>query len=140
VPTDALRVLFVVTRADAVGGANVHVRDLAERLLEDGHDALVVVGGSGPFVHDLSARGVPVRQARWLRRELHPLADALALREIAAAVRDWRPHVLSLHTAKAGALGRLAVGRDGPTLMYTPHGWSFTGGVPRSAARRSPAF
>ncbi len=39
-----MHVAFVITRGDAVGGATVHVRDMARYLLDRGNRATVLVG------------------------------------------------------------------------------------------------
>ena len=38
-----MRIAYVITRADAVGGATIHVRDLARAMRDRGHDTLVLV-------------------------------------------------------------------------------------------------
>lgn len=129
-----MRVAFVITRADAIGGANVHVRDLAQALRDDGHEAVVLVGGRGPFLDQLARRGIPFETLRWLTREVAPHRDVAAAWELAAALRRVRPDVLSLHTAKAGAIGRLVAPSLGLRPLYTPHGWSFADGVGRRSA------
>jgi glycosyltransferase involved in cell wall biosynthesis len=53
------------------------------------------------------------------------------------AVAAFRPHVVHLHSAKAGLAGRLAVRRRIPTV-FQPHGWSWlavTGPVAALTAR-----
>ena len=118
-----MKVVYVITRADAVGGASVHVRDLAKAMLERGHEAVVLVGGAGPVTEQLTSAGVPFRSLRFLRRSIHPVSDLRALRELVAALRDLRPDLVSTHTAKAGWLGRAASARCGLPAIYTPHGW-----------------
>ena len=39
-----MNILFAIARADAIGGAQVHVKDLAVALQEDGHKVLVLTG------------------------------------------------------------------------------------------------
>ena len=126
----------MVTRADAIGGANVHVRDMACWLQRHGHEVLVLSGGRGPFEAMLADAGVAHRSLPSLARVLRPERDAIAAWHLAAAVRAFRPDVLSLHTAKAGALGRLVAPGLGLRPLYTPHGWSFAPGVPPAQARR----
>jgi glycosyltransferase involved in cell wall biosynthesis len=133
---EPLRIAFVITRADAVGGANVHVRDLARWLRERGHDARVLAGGDGPFLDLLREADVPHERLPALGRALHPVRDLRAAAQLHAALRRLRPQVLSLHTAKAGALGRLVAPLHGLRPLYTPHGWAFTDGVPEREARR----
>ena len=127
---------FVVTRADAIGGASVHVRDLASWLQRHGHEALVLSGGRGPFEAMLADAGIPHRSLSSLGRALRPERDAIAAWHLASAVRAFRPDVLSLHTAKAGALGRVVAPSLGLRPLYTPHGWSFAPGVPPAQALR----
>jgi glycosyltransferase involved in cell wall biosynthesis len=59
-----------------------------------------------------------------------------AAAELARAVREFKPDLLSLHTAKAGWIGRLVASRLGIPAIYTPHGWPFGGRFP-SAARKA---
>lgn len=131
---------FVVTRADSIGGANVHVRDMARWLQHHGHEVLVLSGGRGPFEQMLSDAGVTHRSVPSLGRALRPDRDVIAAWDLAAALRAFRPEVLSLHTAKAGALGRLVAPSLGLRPLYTPHGWSFAAGVPPAQARRYRAL
>jgi glycosyltransferase involved in cell wall biosynthesis len=58
-----------------------------------------------------------------------PLHDLAALGALARRLRRARPAILHLHSAKAGALGRLAAHLAGldAKLVYTPHGHVFTG-------------
>ncbi|MGA2147616.1 MAG: glycosyltransferase, partial [Bryobacteraceae bacterium] len=130
-----MKIAFVITRADAVGGATIHVRDLAVALAAQGHTPTVLVGGSGPVSRELDAFGIRVISLRHLGRPLHPLRDALAAREIAAAIRRLQPDLVSAHTAKAGFLARLACsGMDVPVL-YTPHGWTIGDRISPRAGR-----
>jgi glycosyltransferase involved in cell wall biosynthesis len=118
-----VRILYVVTRADAVGGASIHVRDMAREMIARGHAVLVMTGGQGPVTNLLQAAGVPYRPLRSLRRSIHPVRDFLAARELAAAVREFAPDIMSVHTAKAGWIGRAVAARLGIPSVYTPHGW-----------------
>src|SRR4051794_21842607 len=122
-----MRIAYVITRADAVGGATIHVRDLARAMRDHGHDVVVLVGGLGPVTDQLQAAGIPFRSLRHLRRPIDPLRDWLAYRELIAGLRDFRPDLVSTHTAKAGWLGRAAAARLGIPALYTPHGWPIAG-------------
>ena len=117
-----MKIVYVITRADAVGGASIHVRDLARAMLDRGHDARVVVGGTGPVTEQLAAAGVPFRPVEFLRRAIHPVSDVRAFREMIAVLRELRPDLVSAHTAKAGWIGRAACARLGLPSIYTPHG------------------
>jgi len=62
-------------------------------------------------------------------RNINPYMDFRALHEVRSLISDFAPNIVSLHTAKAGAIGRIAsVGLDVP-VIYTPHGWTFAEGV-----------
>lgn len=131
-----MRIAFVSTRSDTIGGSNVHIRDLALALRALGHDAHVLGGGDGSWAARLRDDGVPYHPIASLQREIRPGLDARALLELRAALRVLSPELVSLHTAKAGFVGRLAALGLGAPVLYTPHGWAFTPGVPRGAARR----
>ena len=120
-----MRVAYVITRADAVGGASIHVRDMACAVLAAGHQAVVFLGGEGQVTGQLTSAGVPWRSLRFLRRAVHLGRDLKAVAELAKAVAEFKPDLLSLHTAKAGWIGRVVASRLGIPALYTPHGWPF---------------
>lgn len=130
-----MRIVFVSTRSDVIGGSNVHIRDLAVKARSAGHEVFVLGGGEGPFAADVRRNGLPYVPIRHLDRAIRPLRDAAALLGLRAAFRRLRPDLISLHTAKAGLLGRLAGLGCGVPVLYTPHGWTFTVGVPYLEAR-----
>jgi len=125
-----LRIAFVITRSDAIGGAQIHVRDLAGSLHDEGHAVRVFVGGQGPFVDALGRRGVPVEPLQHLVAPLRPLEDLRALAELRRALATFGPDLVTLHSSKAGTLGRLAARGLGVPVIYTAHGWPFVEGVP----------
>jgi glycosyltransferase involved in cell wall biosynthesis len=122
-----VRIAYVITRADAVGGATIHVRDLARAMRELGHAPVILVGGRGPATDQFEAAGVPVHSLRHLRRALHPVEDLLALAELTGVLRDSAPDLVSTHTAKAGWIGRAAAARLRLPAIYTPHGLPVAG-------------
>jgi glycosyltransferase involved in cell wall biosynthesis len=117
-----MRVAYLITRADAVGGASIHVRDMASAVIERGGEALVLIGGRGPVTDELASRGVPFEVLPHLCRQISPWRDAVAVATAARALRRWRPDLLSAHTAKGGVVGRLAGAIAGVPVVYTPHG------------------
>jgi glycosyltransferase involved in cell wall biosynthesis len=116
--------VYVVTRSDAVGGASIHVRDMARWMLEKGDRATVLTGGEGPVTDLLRAARIPFRSLRWLAREVRPDRDVRAYFELRSSLDELRPDLVSVHTAKAGWLGRLACRSLGIPVVYTPHGWA----------------
>ncbi|MCW5965655.1 MAG: glycosyltransferase family 4 protein [Bryobacterales bacterium] len=119
-----MRIEYVITRADAVGGASIHVRDLASAMQQRGHAVTVLVGGTGPVTEQLGAAGIPFVSLSHLQRAIHPWQDLLAIREVTAALRGFAPDIVSTHTAKAGLVGRIACRYLGIPALYTPHGWT----------------
>jgi glycosyltransferase involved in cell wall biosynthesis len=127
-----MNIAFVITRADAVGGATVHVRDLAAALIALGHKATVVLSGMGAVTRQLEAAGIPFIPLRHLRRQVSPVHDLLAAREMRSALRSIGPDVVSAHTAKAGCIARLACAGTGIPVLYTPHGWAIGSRISRA--------
>ena len=125
---------YLVTRADRIGGAQIHVRDLAAAVQAQGDSATVITGGTGPFVDELRRQNTPTVVLRHLSRPINPVRDLRALREIRGVLRDLRPDLLSTHSSKAGILGRLAARSLRIPALLTAHGWNFTPGIPAREA------
>jgi len=127
-----IRVLHVITRLDPGGSAENTVLSV-ERVDPDRFDSYV---WTGPGLH---GGGPPEPYARRLHgritvlprlvRPIRPLKDLLAVFELTARLRRDPPGILHLHSAKAGALGRIAarLARYRGKTIYTPHGHIFSG-------------
>jgi glycosyltransferase involved in cell wall biosynthesis len=129
-----VRIAYIVTRADPIGGAQIHVRDLAAAVQAQGHSATVITSGSGPFIDGLRAQNTPTIVLRHLAVPIGPARDLRALREIRAILGELRPDLLTAHSSKAGVLGRLAGRSLRIPVVLTVHGWSFTPGIPSRQA------
>jgi glycosyltransferase involved in cell wall biosynthesis len=131
---ERLSIVHAIARLN-VGGAALHVIELAAGQRARGHRAVIVAGTladgeeSMEYVaHDL---GVPVVRLGALQRELSPVADVTAVRELRRTITRRQADVLHTHTAKAGATGRIAakLSRSGwpRTTVHTFHGHVLSG-------------
>lgn len=123
--------MYVITRGDSIGGAQMMVRDLAIGTQEHGHEVVVVTGVGGALTEQLAARDIEIRMCPGMLREIDPRHDMRALRAMTGLIRDVQPDVITTHSSKAGIIGRLAARRAGVPAMFTAHGWAFTTGVPQ---------
>src|SRR5438874_1238529 len=132
-----MRVAYIITRADSIGGAQVHILDLIQALRAEGGEPVVLAGGDGPFAAEVRRRNVPCIQIRNLVRAVHPARDTLAFLEILMALGRIKPDLVCAQTAKAGLLGRLAGAVRGIPTIFTPHGWAI---ADRISARQGRIF
>lgn len=123
-----IRIVRVIARLN-IGGPALHVTYLTEGLAARGYDTTLVAGdvarGEESMERIAAEAGVEVVRLPGLSRELSPLRDVIAVRELARIIRRVRPDVVHTHTAKAGAVGRVAAlvaGRPRPVVVHTFHG------------------
>ena len=126
-----MRVMYVITRGDDIGGAQMMVRDLAIGTRERGHEVRVVTGIGGPLTEQLAEHGIESRICPGMLREIDPRQDVRAVRAMTDLIREFGPDLVTAHSSKAGVVGRIAARRAGVPAMFTAHGWAFTGGVPQ---------
>ncbi|HZA91045.1 MAG TPA: glycosyltransferase, partial [Gemmatimonadales bacterium] len=81
-----MNITYVITRSDPVGGAQVHVRDLAVTLTREGHVVTVLTGGTGRFTEELSENGVSWLTIPHLQLPINLFADTLALGHLRSAL------------------------------------------------------
>ena len=129
-----MRIAYVITRSDVMGGASVHLLDLAEGVQSRGHEVTIFVGGDGIVVERARKRGLKCVPLDHMLREISPIKDALGFFELRKKLSTFAPDLVHLHSAKAGMLGRMASRSLGLPVIYTAHGWPFTEGV--SSRRR----
>lgn len=126
-PVSRLRVARIIARLN-VGGPAHHVTLLTARLDPTLFASRLIVGRPSPheaeFTSALERSGVVPIEIAHLGPRIAPLADLRALRELVRELRRSRPDLVHTHTAKAGALGRLAAlaVRPRPIIVHTYHG------------------
>ena len=124
-----LRVAVVITRLE--GGAGVlALRGLLALDRSEFRPVLITggVAGSGGRLLDQAARDadLEVIMEPALRTPISPPHDVSALRSLSALLRRRPFDVVHTHTAKAGALGRIAARRARvPRVVHTYHGFPF---------------
>lgn len=126
-----MKIAYLITRMDELGGAQVHVRDLSMWLKAQGHEPVVLSGWPGKVSDFLESQGITYIEIPDLERPINPLKDLKALFQLVKALRATKPDLLSCHSSKAGLLGRLAAALAGVPSIFTAHGWAFTEGVPK---------
>lgn len=107
---------------------------LALRLAEHGFDPEVAGPREAVVYPRLEQAGIPVRRMPLSRSYGNPRQDARALRALVSLIRRGRFDLVHCHSAKAGALGRVAARIAGRPSVYSPHCFGFVGDV--SSARR----
>jgi glycosyltransferase involved in cell wall biosynthesis len=131
---EPLRIVHAIARLN-VGGAALHVLELAAEQQRRGDEVLVVAGrlepGEESMAYVAAELGVPVRPLPELQRALSLRRDAAAIRALRSILAERRPQVLHTHAAKAGATGRIAARLAGGgrprTVVHTFHGHVLSG-------------
>jgi glycosyltransferase involved in cell wall biosynthesis len=126
---EPVKVLRVIARLN-VGGPALHVAYLTSGLAERGYETILVAGtlarGEESMAAVAQARGARIETLAELSRQVAPFHDARAMLRLARLIREERPAILHTHTAKAGAVGRIAALLAGnarpPIIVHTFHG------------------
>ena len=126
---EQIRVLRIIARLN-VGGPSLHVAHLTRGLADRGYETTLVAGSVGPDEGSMeyAARelGIEPLFVPDLQREIAAGLDLAAVRQLRDVMRDVRPQVVHTHTAKAGAVGRMAAIaarlQQPPVVVHTFHG------------------
>ncbi len=131
-----MKIVFVLTSSAYLSGPQVHLRDLGSALAARGHQVLVAAGGTGPFSEQLAQLGLRYTSLRHMVVPIRPWTDVRGLFELVSLLRREKPDLVSVHSSKAGILGRIAGRLCGVPTIHTAHGWAFTDGIAGAAYYR----
>ncbi len=113
------------------GGGRKHIVDLLLGLDKSRYDITFVYSArraDAVFLKnldELKASDIKLIEL-FMERDLNPIADFNSLLAIFRIIQNIEPDIIHLHSAKAGALGRLAALLPGnKNIIYNPHGGSF---------------
>ena len=131
VADETIRVLRIFSRLH-IGGPSIHVVLLTAGLDRERYQTTLVVGREGDregsFLDLAASKNVAPIVVPTLGRSIRPLRDLRSFVVLCRLMMRERPHVVHTHTAKAGALGRLAAFVTGvPVVVHTFHGSVFSG-------------
>lgn len=125
-----MKIFYVITKGDTIGGAQRHVIDLLEEMIEFGFDIILAYGGETGVIEEM----ISDREVKCYR--IPTLSNAISLRLNYAALKDLRnlvnielPDIIHLHSTKSGLLFRLLKLYNDVPIVYTVHGWGFVKGT-----------
>jgi len=132
-----IKILRIITRLN-IGGPAIHTILLTEGLDKSRFESLLVYGSIGKdeadmlyYAHQKNVKPYFIPE---LKRELNSFNDLIAFKKIYNIIKIEKPDVIHTHTAKAGAIGRLAgiiynfLNRDKRiNIVHTFHGHIFNG-------------
>ncbi|HEX5412402.1 MAG TPA: glycosyltransferase [Terriglobia bacterium] len=114
-----------------IGGPAIQAVLLTRELADAGHSTSLLVGSvpesEGSMEYLADELGVRLVRIPRLSREVSIFSDLRACWDLYRWLRRERPDILHTHTAKAGALGRLAAFASGTPCVHTYHGNVFEG-------------
>ena len=124
------RILRIINRFN-LGGPTYNAAYLS-RYLPDSFETRLL-GGSPQASEEhsgfiLDRIGMPYIEIPEMSRSVNPLNDWKAFQKIVRYIKEYQPHLVHTHAAKAGLLGRLAAIHCGvPHIVHTFHGHVFEG-------------
>jgi glycosyltransferase involved in cell wall biosynthesis len=134
-----IKIAQVITRLDRGGAPDIY-RILCNHLDPAVYDITLIMGHcecpslkTDELLKKFKGKTIVVPS---LRREINPANDIAAFARLYAIFQNHKFDIVHAHTAKAGALGRLAAGlAGGAVIVHTPHGHNFYGYFgPRASA------
>lgn len=119
-----VRVAQVVTRFVA-GAGGLTLR--GARGLDPGrYETTIVTADGGPLLAEADRAGMEVVRLAHMSPDISPREDVKGFRELTRVLAEGRFDVVHTHSAKAGALGRMAAWKVGvPAIVHTIHGFPF---------------
>jgi len=123
-----------------VGGPAVQVTGLMRHLDTARYEQRLYTGWCAADEADYlltQAPDVETIRVAGLGRAVRPSDDVLAIHRIHRAIREFNPHIIHTHTAKAGVIGRTAALLAGTraALVHTFHGHLLHGYFPPAKTR-----
>mgnify|MGYP001428070175 CR=1 FL=1 len=124
-------ILHIIARMN-IGGPALHVAQLSSGLLQKGFETTLVSGRQADTEGDMTdlaeKYGLRFHLYNNLGARLSPLNDLYVCSRLWRLMRLTAPRIVHTHTAKAGALGRIAAKlAKVPIIVHTFHGHVFSG-------------
>lgn len=124
-----MRMFFFITKSEQ-GGAQTHVAQVSDWLVQHGHDVAIMSMPGGWLEDEARHLGVQFFPNPGLGNTTNPFRLYRSARTFLGAVDAFKPDLVACHSTMAGLIGRISLRGRVPTI-FTAHGWGFTQGAPR---------
>ncbi|MBN1872333.1 MAG: glycosyltransferase, partial [Candidatus Omnitrophica bacterium] len=126
---EKIKVIRIITRMN-IGGPAIQAALLTTGLNRDKFDSTLLTGAicenEGDMTYLVAEQGIEPILIAELQREVDIVKDIKGLWKICRYLKKNRPDIIHTHTAKAGAIGRIAAILAGvPVIIHTFHGHVF---------------
>ncbi len=125
--TNGMRILYTITKGE-IGGAQVHVLELAKYMKSIGHAVAVVSTPDGWLEYEATKLGVRFYPNSYFGNSFNPFRIKKSFKLIKKFVSEFNPDIVHAHSSFAGVITRLAVKNSVPTI-FTAHSFAFTDGA-----------
>jgi len=126
-----MKILHIITQG-TWGGAQRYVEDLITHIPHQ-HSHTIAIGAHKE-TQDLQSHLSSYISLTHLKRNISPIHDIIAIKELANIYKKIHPDIVHLNSSKAGILGSLAAHiipkKHRPKIVYTAHGWVFNETLP----------
>jgi glycosyltransferase involved in cell wall biosynthesis len=128
---NAAKIIRIQSRI-VIGGPALHTICLSDKLNPELFET-TLVGGAGDedersMIMEAQRRNITCIEIPELGRDIHFYDDLISFFKVFQIIRRIKPDIVHTHTAKAGAIGRLAAFfASVPFIYHTFHGHVFTG-------------
>ena len=123
-----MKILQIITLGDSIGGAQIHVLDMAVNLQKRGHTVHVLTGTGGELNNRLTNEGVSNEIFPALSRSINIVKDIKCFFALKKYIKQYQPNIVACHSSKAGIIVRAACFALGVPNTFTVHGWAFSEG------------
>lgn len=123
-----MRILYAVTAA-GFGGAPLHVLQLMEHMVKQGHEVGLVSAPEPRLTQEARRLGARIFPNPHFVRPVQPWKDMQAIWPVFKAIREFHPDLIHAHSTKAGFAARFCAAiQNVKPVIFTAHGWAFTEG------------
>jgi len=124
-----LKIIRIQSRI-CIGGPSVHSEILSKYLDPERFETILIggalEGGEKERVEELRRQSIQITTIAEMGREISLWSDIKALLKLYQIIYREKPDIVHTHTAKAGAIGRIAAWLAGvPIIIHTFHGHVF---------------
>jgi glycosyltransferase involved in cell wall biosynthesis len=124
-----MKILFTITKSE-IGGAQIHVMQLARHMKDSGHAVAVCAYPGGWLENEVTKIGARFYPNKYFANSFNPIRLAKSFFATKKIISDFQPDIVHCHSSFAGIITRLVVRGEIPTI-FTAHSFAFTDGASR---------